>query len=166
MGCDLCGEEPVTHNAKIEGVWMTTCSDCKEHGDRTKKIQTGKEKKKKRTKNRKKSRSRRKHSGDEEQKKERRITPDYSSVIKKARESRDLDQEEAAKKISIKRSLFHNIESGSKKPSFETAEKIERFFDIELVEKKKQGKELLEEETSSSEEESGSDTLTIGDMMK
>ena len=75
-----------------------------------------------------------------------------------ARERSGLKQEELAKKLNEKESIISSIESGKFKPSINLAHKLEKFFNINLIE------ELGGEEFElSSSEGSG---MTIGDMIK
>ena len=62
------------------------------------------------------------------------IVLNYYSLIKSAREKRGLKQEDVARKMSEKESLYHRIESGQVKPSIRMAKKLEEFFKIKLVE--------------------------------
>jgi len=87
------------------------------------------------------------------------IVNDYGRIIKNAREKMGLKQEELAKRLNEKESLISHIESGKKEPRIELARKLERFFGITLV-------ETISEKETFFKKESGSDQLTIGDMIK
>jgi len=86
------------------------------------------------------------------------IVEDYSLKLKRAREKLDLKQEEVAKKINEKGSVIHSLEIGKLKPSLDLARKLERFFNISLVE------EVDEEKNVDIDFKGGE--VTIGDLLK
>jgi len=59
------------------------------------------------------------------------LATDFSIKIRKARERRNLTQDEAAMKIGISHLIYKRIESGFK-PDEATARKIERFYGVSL----------------------------------
>lgn len=88
------------------------------------------------------------------------IISNYSEIIKKARELKNLKQEEVAKQIAEKESVIHNLESGNLTPSIKLAKKLEQFFRIKLIvkpeENKKESKKL----------DFKNNFVTIGDLLK
>ncbi len=60
------------------------------------------------------------------------IRSDFSKVIKNARESIGLSQEEVGRKINEKPSVISHLEVGSMKPSDALAKKLEHFLKVEL----------------------------------
>lgn len=126
VDCDMCGKKDISPiRAKVEGTTMTVCNNCVKYGERladpSKSV------------NNFTSRSRPSRE---------RVDPDankfivknYGGIVKRARESRNLKQEELARQISEKESLIHKVESGSFKPSFRLAKKLERFLSVTLIE--------------------------------
>jgi len=85
------------------------------------------------------------------------LVPDFGTIIKNAREKRNLTQEEMAHKIQLKTSLLQNIEREHTKPSFKIGKSIEKFLNQRLYETQK------EEEITSNK--SSEDSLTIGDLI-
>ena len=61
------------------------------------------------------------------------LVKDFSKIIRKSRENRKLTQEDLAKKLSEKVSIIKRVEEGWH-PSNKLLEKIEKFFDIKLME--------------------------------
>ena len=62
---------------------------------------------------------------------ERELVEDFAKRIRKARESRNLRQDEAAQKIGISSSLLRRIEGGFK-PDETTVKRLQRFYGIKL----------------------------------
>lgn len=133
VDCDMCGKKNISPvKVKIESTIMTTCVDCSKYGEKlvdpTKRVN-----------NFTTSRS-----------KTRKIDPDankfivknYGEIIKQARESKGLKQEQVAKSLNEKESLIHKAESGTFKPSFRLATKLEKFFSIKLIEEVKESTAL------------------------
>ena len=59
----------------------------------------------------------------------------FAEKIKKARERKEITQEDLAKFIAEKESVIHQLESGKLKPNFKLAHKLEVFLNISLVDK-------------------------------
>ena len=85
------------------------------------------------------------------------IVTDYADIVRKAREKKGLKQEELASNISEKESIIHKIETGSMKPSFIVARKLEQFLGIKLIEIIKEQKKVSLNLKDNS--------LTIGDLL-
>ncbi len=60
------------------------------------------------------------------------LREDFSSVIKNARESLGITQEELGRKINEKPSMIGHLENGSMKPDDILAKKLEHFLKIHL----------------------------------
>jgi len=133
VDCDMCGKKNISPvKVKIEGTIMTTCANCSKFGEKlvdpTKRVNNF-------------TRSRRRTQRvDPDANKF--IVKDYAKLIKKARESKGLKQEQVAKYLNEKESLIHKAESGNFKPSFRLATKLEKFFSIKLIEEVKESTEL------------------------
>ncbi len=63
------------------------------------------------------------------------IVPDYSKRIRVVRSFNKLNQEQFAAKLNEKPSLIRRIESGKAKPTEKLAKKIEKVYNIKLLEK-------------------------------
>jgi putative transcription factor len=70
-----------------------------------------------------------------------------------------IKQEDAAKKLSEKVSILHNLETGRREPSIPLARKLENFYGIKLIEVSKE--EKIEKSKSNSEEITLGDVITI-----
>lgn len=148
MLCELCGIETNSLNQTIiEGAMLNVCNNCAKHGVIVKKAEV-----------RIAERSREKPLT---QKKEQIdiIVQDYAERIKKARERKNLTQEELAKALAEKTSVIQRIEAGQLKPSLQLARKLQQFLGIELIEQYKepeQGEKINFKDKS----------LTIGDLVR
>jgi len=143
--CELCGKRDNLKNAIIEGTSLAVCSKCVEFGN----VVVIPEKKEE---------IRRVSRRIEIEPETELINPEYSKMIKGAREKSGLKQEELAKKIAEKESVIHHLESGQLEPSFALARKLEMFLKIKLI-------EIYREERKKSLDFSDS-SLTVGDLLK
>ncbi|MBW2995254.1 multiprotein bridging factor aMBF1 [Candidatus Woesearchaeota archaeon] len=149
MQCEMCGKDARLFLAIVENVKMKVCSECAKFG-KVLKQETEPLPEKKRQKILKKTRAKEEIVEI--------IIPDYSKKIRRAREKLGLDQEEFAKRIALKESVIHKIETGHHKPSIETARKLEKVLNIVLVmEYEEEKKEYKPGETKA---------FTIGDLIK
>jgi len=146
MQCDICGKELPLVRASVEGVVLNVCKTCAQFGKEISQpkpkalTQIAKTVPKAKT-----------------PEPIMVIVKDFGQIIKNARESIGLKQEDFAKKINEKLSLVHIIESGHRAPSLELAQKIEKFLRIKLVE------EFVDEKDVSKTK--GDASLTIGDII-
>jgi len=86
------------------------------------------------------------------------IATDYDDLLRDARESRGLSQEELADQLNEKASLIRKLERGDTLPTDEVQRKLERALDISLVEG--QSADNADWET----DDPG--TMTLGDVVK
>jgi putative transcription factor len=86
------------------------------------------------------------------------LATDYDEIIRDARESRGLTQEELADTLNEKTSLIRKLERGDTLPSDSVQRKLERELDISLS----AGGDDTDEEWSSD----SSTTTTLGDVVK
>ncbi|MEM0075397.1 MAG: multiprotein bridging factor aMBF1 [Conexivisphaerales archaeon] len=63
------------------------------------------------------------------------IREDYASVIKNARQSMNLTQEQLGMKVNEKSSVIAKLESGKLKPSIQLAKKLEHVMHIRLFDR-------------------------------
>ena len=143
--CELCGKHDRLKNVIIEGSILSVCSKCSSFGKAIKlsnkkettaivprkiKIETTVEI----------------------------INPEYSRLIKDAREKLNLKQEELAQKISERESVIQHLEAGKLEPSLQLARKLERFLNIKLIEEYSEPSDKTINLADSS--------VTIGDLIK
>jgi putative transcription factor len=150
--CDMCGlSSSKLISMKIEGTIMNVCPNCARYGNSL-------ESPSKRVNNFTSNHVRREYVDPDANKI---ITNNFSSIVKNARERKGLKQEQVAKQLNEKESLIHSIESGSLKPRFKTARKLEKFFKIHLIE---EITNFSKDKNISSNEEAK--PLTMGDLLK
>jgi putative transcription factor len=157
--CDMCSSKDKTYRIEVEGSILNVCEKCSSFGKIVGRVKQELPEKKK-----KKLEKAAEKLAEEKARKETEtmqiITPNYSSIIRKAREKLGLKQEELAKKIAEKESIVHKLESGSMIPPVPLARKLERFLRIALV-------ETVEMDSADSKSQrSSSEGLTLGDLIK
>jgi uncharacterized protein (TIGR00270 family) len=150
VSCELCGSKDARFDAEIEGTMMHVCEGCARFG----KV---------------------KHSSKAkilvEEKKTAPQEPvylfiqGYGSIIKKSRERLGLKQEEFGKRLNIKESMLHQLESEHFKPDIELAHRLEKELHIKIVEEIKPGPQDGSEASGSTGKKNAG-TLTLGDMIK
>jgi putative transcription factor len=86
------------------------------------------------------------------------IRSDYGNIIRKARESSGMKIEEFAKKLSLKESFVHKLETFQAEPDLETAKRLEKLLHIKLIE------EAQEIPIKKNEEPKAE--LTFGDLVR
>jgi len=151
MQCELCGRN--TENilaVSIEGVEMDVCADCAKHGKRIIKP---------RVQRTSVTRTEAKKQQAEETVEE--IIPNYSDRLRAAIGKKDVKLEHLAKRLGLKESELRHYEQGKMKPSISDAKKLEKFFNITIVEtiKLKDNKPALGSDNNGR-------SLTIGDMIR
>jgi len=155
----MCSSPDKTHRIEVEGSILNVCERCSSFGKIIGKVKPELPEKKK-----KKLEKAAEKLAEEKARKETEtmqlIVPDYSKIIKKAREKTGLKQEELAKKLAEKESMIHKLESGIMKPDIPLARKLEKFLKIALVETIEVGSP----ETGNNR--SRSEGLTLGDLIK
>jgi putative transcription factor len=146
MQCDICGKETELLKTSVEGTVLNVCQKCAQFGkvlsvpkpidQRTAKPIPQKPPEREATQI---------------------IVPDYASIVKRARESMGLKQEDFAKKVNEKVSLVHNLESGRFKPSIGLAQKLERFLKVKLIEEYEEKRDVAAKKRN--------EGLTLGDVL-
>ncbi len=123
MYCEICGREISKGGVavRIEGTLMKTCIQCSRHGERIQLPITHRA-----VPQRSKPVSMRKKKALE-------VVDEYSSLIRKNRETMGLTQDQLGSKINEKGSVISRLESGHMEPDIKTARKLERFFSIKLL---------------------------------
>ena len=168
--CEMCGAERASlTTTKVEGAELQLCDDCKDFGTEVRTSESGSSSSKYSTTSSsgKSSGGSSGTSGSSSSSPRRRrdmfddmdeIAADYDSIIREARESRGLSQEDLAKTLNEKASLIRKLERGSMLPSDAVRKKLERELSVSLVE----GASDEDEEWSSD----ASTTTTLGDVVK
>ncbi len=121
--CEVCGKESANKRAEIDGVILEVCDNC---------VKLGKEVAPPRPIFIRQAVA--KTPKPESIESERELASDFSTRIRKAREQRNLTQDEAAMKMGISHLIYKRIEGGFK-PDDSTAKRLERFYSIELYAK-------------------------------
>ena len=122
--CEMCGKETSLVKVQIEGSILLTCLSCAKHGLILEEFAQ--------TTNTPKKYSKQNNLIEKEETIEV-IVQDFPQRIKQAREKKNLQQNEVARQLAIKESIIHKLESGKLEPSLDIARKLERFFNIKLV---------------------------------
>jgi len=120
MICEICGIRRANRKVLLEGAWINVCDICAKEIDIKESIKTDKKIEKKKT-----------------QKKieiyEEFIDERFHEKLRKYRESKNLKQEEMARLLGIKESLYKSLEEGRIKPSIELAKKIEKIIGEKII---------------------------------
>jgi len=157
--CDMCSSPEKAYKIEVEGSILNVCEKCASFGKVVRKIRPEMPEKKQ-----KQVQKAAEKLAEEKAKKETEtvqiITPNYSLIIRKAREKLGLKQEELAKKIAEKESVIHKLESGSIIPAIPLARKLEKFLRISLVET------IEVDSPETSDRRSSSEGLTLGDLIR
>jgi len=151
MICEICGKEFRGRGTEvvIDGAQLRVCSNCAKFGTR---VEIHKEERKPYPK---KEKVKMPVKNDKEK---FIIVPDYSKIIKNARENRKLSQKDLAFKINEKESVIHRLETESMSPSYILAKKLEKALEIKIIDK------ISEVEIPKLDTDSKN--LTIGDIIK
>ena len=149
MRCDMCGVEDELKEAIVEGAIISVCGKCAKFGIPIKSYSTES-----------KVEVPAKKRVEKEEEEVEFIVDKYSEMVKRAREKKLLKQEELAKMLGERDSVIHAVESGSRKPDFKLAKKLEVFLDLKLIDKTEIKRDVKKE----IDFKDGS--LTIGDLLK
>ena len=144
--CEMCGRTGDIVTAEIERVDLKVCMTCAKHGT-IKKRSVGSNPSL--------------HSSRPPIKEvpEFSIVPHYAALIHAARESKKMTQEDFAKFLQEKENLVAKWEQGTLKPNLDTAKKIGKVLNINLIEKE-------EMSDSSPVRSKKQDEFTLGDFVK
>lgn len=150
MPCEMCGKESERYlKVSLEGSMLSVCFNCSKYG---KKINA--------PKRRFKSNKPLVQEGETELV----LVPNFHEIIEKARQNKNIKQEDFAKQLNEKESLIHQIETGHINPSNSLAKKIEKHLGIKILEEIEENLDI--EEKLPKQDNLSSDTLTIGDLIK
>ncbi|MEM5872547.1 MAG: multiprotein-bridging factor 1 family protein [Candidatus Aenigmatarchaeota archaeon] len=138
--CEICGSKNANKKIKIDNAILEVCENCINFGEEIPIFKIEKNVK----------------IIPKLEEMEEAVIPNFNLLIKKERTKRNLTQEELAKKLNEKVSVIKRIEEGWE-PPINIIKKIERFFNIKLLEK-------IEEKTI--ENKASKTDLTIGDIVE
>jgi len=157
MQCELCGRDCNCRPASVDKVKMMLCPDClNKHGKEIKQDSSFSSEK-----NFVISRIRKPKEKDLFKTKDmnKQLVSNYSDVIKKARQKKNLTREQLGFNIGERTVTISKIENGDLKPSDKIAEKLEKELDIILFEQ-------VEDVSSNVFSGHHSKGLTLGDFIK
>ncbi|TGC11095.1 multiprotein bridging factor aMBF1 [Methanolobus halotolerans] len=137
MQCEICGTDikGPSFKVSIDGSELTVCGRCSQYGKNLEKRTPVSRKMAPVApvaQSRKKSRSKGFEAFSDE------LVDDYDSVIKEAREKKQLTHDELAYKVKEKSSLIKKLERGDIVPEEEVRKKLERELDIKLTERSRE----------------------------
>jgi len=158
VNCEVCGKGPSKCRAIIEGATFQVCEICAKHGkiinEPSKKINTpnvpG-------VKTSSAFKSNRKDLNNSSNIREE-IVEDYSEIIKKEFNKSGKTYKDFANELNENESYMRKIIRGEMMPTIATAKKLEKKFNIKLIEEAEKEKINLRS--------SGSSDLTLGDMVE
>ncbi|MFX0002243.1 MAG: multiprotein bridging factor aMBF1 [Candidatus Hodarchaeota archaeon] len=134
--CPICGSIiwGKAQKVLIEGVKMTVCYNCAQHGIKIQKLP-------KNTQNRKPYSYNKKTQLKQPVAKNNllddfEIIPDYAKKIRNKRSSLGLNQDQFSQKLNEKPSLLRRIEAGKVEPTIKLAKKLEEVYQIKILKKK------------------------------
>ncbi|MFH1972206.1 MAG: multiprotein bridging factor aMBF1 [archaeon] len=155
MGCEMCGKNTRLIDVIVEGTILSVCDNCSKYGET---IALKRESSNSQIKQNISFKQKRPVFVNQETET---LVPEYHIKIRRARERRDLKQEQVAKALAEKESVIQKVESGSLEPPLKLARKFEQFFNIKLIEKNETS------ETPETKEFNLKDNgVTIGDILK
>ncbi|WP_135363525.1 multiprotein bridging factor aMBF1 [Halosimplex halophilum] len=144
--CEMCGSETSSPNrVKVEGAELDVCDECTDFGTEVKQQSSSSASTKYSTSSSDSSSSsggsssgsssssggssrRRQDMFDEMDE----LAQDYDEIVRSARESAGMSQEDLARKLNEKASLIRKIERGDTLPSDEVQRKLESALDVDL----------------------------------
>ncbi len=120
--CEICGRKTnKLYKVLVEGTEMLVCENCKKYGEVISEVSE-----KKPVKHVVKSKPM--------PTKEEVVVENYAEIIRNTREKLGLTQADFAKKLGERESLMKKIEDGKLVPTLDLAKKIEKEFNIKLIE--------------------------------
>lgn len=150
--CEICGKATALCQCIIEGCEMSVCNVCSKYGERVSDFSMPSNVKKKDAK-KETPRETRKEGETEIV-----VSSGAGNKVKDAREKKGLTQDQLAKAVAEKSSVIQRIEAGHMAPTITTAEKLEKFLGIKIVEEA--------EETEIRKGASEDEGFTIADLLK
>lgn len=144
MDCELCGRPNAEYVGIVEKVKMNLCQRCAKHAQIIGKLTEEKDEVIKQK------------PGKEEIELE--VVEDYAEIIKKEREKKGMTIKQLANELAEKESYIDKIEKGDVVPSEKVARKLEKYFNIKLLE------EVVV--TGKKETDTHDEPITLGDIIE
>ncbi len=144
--CEMCGRFGELVTADVEGVPLQVCAGCSKYGQIRHKGSTP-------------FQHVRRFSAPVREVAEYAVRGDFAFLLRREREKRKLTQEEFAKLLQEKESIFASWEQGTIKPLVDTARRLEKILGISLVVKE-------EIEDAKLDKSGKKEELTLGDFVK
>ncbi len=85
------------------------------------------------------------------------VTPEFPSIVRKAREKKELTHQQLAQAIAEKETVIQKVEAGKLEPTLQLAKKLEQFLKVRLI---IQEKVIAEKKVDLKDA-----NLTIGDLL-
>ncbi len=148
MDCEMCGREEAAVRATVEGTTLSLCNGCSRYGKVVGRVQApaaaGKKKEGKTP------------AAAEENTEA--VIANLGQLLKQKREQLGLRQDEFARKIAVKESILHKMETGQFLPGIDEARRIGKLLGMKLMEKAEIAESIVPLPKSGQ--------LTLGDMIK
>lgn len=154
--CEMCGKAGNLSLAEVEGVDLKLCPNCLKYGKINRSNFSAFSSSSSFPRSNRNFRRENNNSPDLPSFK---VVDNFSVLLRKAREKKQLNQEDFAKLLQEKESLISKWESGSFKPGLDLARKIGRILNLDLIEKEDPSENLENHKKAD-------DTLTLGDFIK
>ena len=139
--CEVCGREVrAVNEIALEGAKLLACSRCAKLGEPVRRPTTRPYTSKPRTALHPSSPpshqipSYRRKTKPRYSPRELVAVEDFRHLIRKAREHRDMSQQDVARKLNERASVIAKLESGKMTPTIKIARKLERLFNLTLLE--------------------------------
>ena len=156
MDCDICGREQAILKASVEGTVLAVCNGCSRYGKVVEKMATAVATAKEKAKA---------NMPKPENEEFEAVVANFGQLLRQKREELGRKQEDGfmkledfAKKIAVKESVLHKMETVTARPSIEEAKRLEKLLGVRLVEKVEAVDEIVPKPKK--------DQLTLGDMIK
>jgi uncharacterized protein (TIGR00270 family) len=139
MSCEICGSKDENRRARIEGVILGVCNKCVKLGEELPQVNIAPKR----------------IIVKKIDELDFTLREDFSEIIRKEREKRNLTQEQLAKLLREKSTIIKRIEEGWE-PTLEITKRLEKFFKIVLTETPSEVKT----------QRKNKEKLTIGDIVE
>ncbi|HIG97878.1 TPA: TIGR00270 family protein [Candidatus Woesearchaeota archaeon] len=146
MDCEMCGRQEAEVRASVEGSVLAVCQGCGRYGKVVGRIAAAAPARKD---------ERRMPMADEEAEV---VVSDFGNALKQKRERLGMKQDEFSRKIAVKESILHKMETSQFVPSIEEARRLGKALGLKFVEKAEIDDNAVPQPKK--------DELTLGDLIK